>query len=140
ATTSLRRINKKGSEPTSRPSGCCAAIALNAASSSGGVLALYILSSSPLARAAAWASLISGTASGLSGLASMATLLAVGTSSRSPSILFCPTGAVISVIPVALPLGWLRLSTSPAAIGSKPTTNTIGIVVAALAANAAGGA
>src|SRR6516165_8554007 len=41
--------------------------------------------------------------------------------------------------PVALPLGRLRLSTSPTAIGSAAVVNTIGIAeVAALAASAAG--
>ena len=43
------------------------------------------------------------------------------------------------VAPVAFPLGWLRLATTPAATGSIPSWKTIGIVVvAALAASVAG--
>jgi hypothetical protein len=43
-------------------------------------------------------------------------------------------------MPVALPPGRLKLATRPAATGSTPTTNTMGIVVVtALAASAAGG-
>src|SRR6478736_2620648 len=43
------------------------------------------------------------------------------------------------VVPVTLPPGRLRLVTSPSVTGSAPTAKTIGIVVvAALAANAAG--
>jgi hypothetical protein len=49
-------------------------------------------------------------------------------------IVFAQAAPVINVIPVALPLGRLKLATSPAATGSTPTTNTIGTVVVAVLA------
>src|SRR5262245_60526232 len=50
-----------------------------------------------------------------------------------------PGGDVKKVTPVTLPLGRLRLLTSPGATGSPPIANTIGIdVVAAFAASPAG--
>ena len=134
-------MTKNGSEPTSRASDRCAASDAYAASSSFGVLAVSILSCSPFACAAPCTSRISGAASGLVGLTSMATTDALGTSSPSSSSRFCPSGPVIKVMPVALPPGRLKLVTNPAATGSSPTTKTIGtVVVAVLAASAAGGA
>ena len=83
---------------------------------------------------------ISGGASGLNGFTNIATSVALGANSRTNSSLFWPSGPDTRVMPVAFPPGRLKLATRPAATGSSPTTNTIGMdVVATLAAFAAGG-
>ena len=106
-----------------------------------GELAFTGARSSPIVRAAACTSLISGTESGLVGLTSTGTTFDLQPSSRNISRRFCPSGPVIKVRPVALPPGWFKLATRPAATGSRPTMKTIGmVVVATLAASAAGGA
>ena len=66
-------------------------------------------------------------------------MVAVGTSSCSSSSRFGASSAFNMLTPVRLPPGRFRLATRPSLTGSKPTTNTIGmVVVAALAATAAG--
>src|SRR5215211_2613070 len=120
---SSRRFTKSGSVPTRRASGLRAA---KAAANSFGAPALNMASSNPSERAASCTKPISGTASGLIGLTSIATMDALGASSRTISSRFCPSTTLISVIPVALPPGRLTLATRPAETGSKPTTNTIG--------------
>ena len=75
---------------------------------------------------------------GFAGFTSTAKLFAFGTSSYRSSSPFGPTATFNEVMPVTLPPGRLRPSTSPAAIGSRPVSKTIGIlVVAAFAARAA---
>src|SRR5262249_5367259 len=75
-----------------------------------------------------------------SGLTSTATRLAVGSNSRRSSSRFAANSALKKLIPVRLPAGRARLATRPSLAGSSPMRNTIGIVVvAALAANPAGG-
>lgn len=70
-------------------------------------------------------------------MTSRAIMVAVGSNSCSSSRRFASVSALNVVTPVALPPGRFRLATSPAATGSVPVANTIGIfVVAALAANA----
>src|SRR5262245_47217873 len=79
------------------------------------------------------------SAVGLVGLTRTETAAAVGTTSRKISSRFGPTSTFKLVTPVILASGWLRLLTSPIAIGSAPISKTIGIVVVAdLAARAAG--
>src|SRR5215218_5419425 len=76
---------------------------------------------------------------GLVGLTRSTTAFAAGANSRSNSRRFRPSSVFRLVTPVTLPPGRARLATSPAAIGSLPIWNTIGIVaVAAFAASAAG--
>ena len=66
-------------------------------------------------------------------------IVAVGTNSCSSSSRFGANSAFKLLTPVRLPPGRLRLATRPSFTGSKPTRNTIGmVVVAALAATAAG--
>jgi hypothetical protein len=76
---------------------------------------------------------------GLSGLTSTAKRAAPGSSScKSPSR-FAASSTPMSLIPVRLPPGRLRLATRPIFTGSAPMTKTMGIVaVAALAASVAG--
>jgi hypothetical protein len=63
--------------------------------------------------------------------------LALGTNSRINSSCFAASTSVKRLIPVALPLGRLRLATRPILMGSSTLVNTIGIVaVARLAASA----
>ena len=83
--------------------------------------------------------LLIGRPSTLFGLTISATSASFGTSSRSSSICFGPNSVPNQLTPVRLASGRLRLLTSPAAIGSPPLVNTIGIVeVSALAAKAGG--
>ena len=79
------------------------------------------------------------SALGLVGLTRSPMMVAAGTNSRRSSSRFGATSAFKVVTPVRLPPGRFRLPTRPSLTGSKPTKNTIGIVlVAALAAIAAG--
>ena len=74
----------------------------------------------------------------LAGLTSTATRVAAGTSSRRSSSRFAANSAE-KIDPVRLPPGRARLATRPSLTGSSLTMKTMGIVVvAALAANAAG--
>ena len=60
-------------------------------------------------------------------------------SSRRRPSRFGPSSVVKKLTPVELPLGRLRLATSPTSTGSTPTPKMIGIVVvAAFAVNAEG--
>src|SRR6516165_6203881 len=78
---------------------------------------------------------------GFAGLTRKPTIFALGTSSRSNSSRFAPSEVTRKVTPVTLPPGRLRLETRPISTGSAPVAKTIGMVlVAALAATAAGGA
>jgi hypothetical protein len=66
---------------------------------------------------------------------------APGRNSRKSPSCFAASSCEMKLTPVTLPPGRLRLATRPALTGSKAPTNTMGIVVVAvLAANAAGGA
>src|SRR3954471_1571535 len=77
---------------------------------------------------------------GFAGLDSNATTVRDGFISLSNSTHFAPSTVVNEAIPVTFPPGRLRLATRPKATGSLTEVNTIGIiVVAALAASAAGG-
>jgi len=94
----------------------------------------------PNARAALCTSLIWDSEVGFPGLVSKPITLALGTSSRSTPNRFAPSVLTINVTPVTLPPGRLRLETRPRSTGSAPVAKTIGmVVVAALAATAAGG-
>ena len=65
--------------------------------------------------------------------------MAAGTSSRRSSSRFAVNSPLKKLMPVALPPGRARLATRPSLTGSSVTGKTMGIVVvAALAANAAG--
>ena len=94
-----------------------------------------------MARAAASTSRnVASAFAALAGLTSTAIRAAPGTSSRRSSSRFAANSAVRKLTPVRLPPGRARLATRPSLTGSSPTTKTMGIVVvAALAANAAGG-
>ena len=77
------------------------------------------------------------SALGLVGLMSKAMMAAVGTNSRSNSSRFGPSSTFKLLTPVRLPPGRFKLVTRPSCTGSKPVSNTIGIVlVATLAATA----
>ena len=103
------------------------------------LLTLKIRACTPMARAAVCALVPSSWLAGLSGFTSMATVSAFGTSSRSSSSRFAISGEVKNVTPVIFPPGQSSSATSPGVMGSPPIAHTIGIVVvAALAANAAG--
>src|SRR6516225_12321782 len=134
------RLVKNGSGTMTSPPGRSWTTVAKAISISRSVLAFRTWSCSPRLRAATCSSCNWGSASsGLLGLTSRATVIAVGTSACSSSSRFDPTCAVKLVTPVRLPPGRARLATSPIATGSPPTKNTIGIVVvAALAASVAG--
>ena len=70
----------------------------------------------------------------------MAMILAVVTNRAAVRVALAHSARREKDTPVTLPLGWLRLATSPAVTGSTPIVNTIGMVyVTALAAKAAGG-
>ena len=94
----------------------------------------------PMARAAGSTSLtVVSVFAALAGLTSTATRVAAGTSSRSSSSRFAANSPLKKLMPVRLPPGRARLATRPSLTGSSPTAKTMGIVVvAALAANAAG--
>src|SRR5262249_30431073 len=95
---------------------------------------------SPRASAAACASRVCGSATGLVGLTSSAINSALGNSSRISCILFCANTVLTIQMSVVFPPGRLKLATKPNLIGSAPVTKTMGIVaVAALAASTAGG-
>src|SRR5439155_6976638 len=101
------------------------------------VLALRTWISNPPARAADCASLNVVSKLGPVGLASTATRVAVGTSSRTSPNRFATNSALKKLIPVRLPPGRARLATRPILTGSSAKRKTIGIVeVAALAASA----
>ena len=90
-------------------------------------------------RAAACTSLDSGSEiAGLVGLIRSATLLAAGFTWRSRSSRFGPTSAFKVATPVTLRPGRFRVGTNPAATGSAPVANMMGMVeVVAFAASAA---
>src|SRR5262245_532483 len=114
-------------------------MAANASSIWASVVALKTLASWPNVFAAAGTSIPSNLLGGFSGFVSTANVVVLGTRSRNNSSRFAARGDVKKVTPVTLPLGRLRLLTSPGATGSPPIANTIGIdVVAALAASPAG--
>src|SRR5215468_8913720 len=94
----------------------------------------------PDACAAVRTSLIWDSEVGFPGLARKPITLALGTSSRIIPDRFAPSVLTTNVTPLTLPLGRLRLGTRPRSTGSAPVAKTMGmVVVAALAATAAGG-
>jgi hypothetical protein len=98
------------------------------------------MSLSPSASAAARASRVCGSATGLVGLTSSAINSALGNSSRTSCSLFCANTVLTIQMPVIFPPGRLKLATKPNLMGSAPVTKTMGIVeAAALAASTAGG-
>ena len=110
-----------------------------AASRSFLVPALATITCCPRDRTAACSNAKCVLVIGLLGLIRMAIVVAVGTSSRSNSSRFGPSTPRISVTPVMLPPGRLRLATSPSSTGSPPVRKTIGMTeVADFAAKAAG--
>jgi hypothetical protein len=101
-------------------------------SNSRSALACRMWSCSPRVRAAACASfVVDAVSAGLAGLTSKATIVAEGINSCINSRRFAASSSPSEVMPVILPPGLFRLSTSPSATGSPAVKMTIGIVVVA---------
>ena len=136
--SSTPRALKNGSLPMTSATFICVKD-LNAVAKSSISLARRTLSLSPSTLAASWISCDTGLATGLGGLTSKPTPVAVGNISRMSLRRFGWASTLICLAPVILPLGFLMLETRPSWTGSALAVKTVGVArFAALAATAAG--
>jgi hypothetical protein len=123
-------MNSASSDTTSAVARLWASVA-KAASSSPSVLASSITTSCPILRVASFNSRLAAAVVRLFGLTRSAINGVGEISSRKSSRRLSQSAFVITVTPVKLPPGRLKLATRPAATGSVPVAKTTGTVAAA---------